>query len=205
MSDMVSVIIPVYNRQAVITECVHSVLAQTYSDFEVLLIDDGSTDDTLTLCRDMAARDPRIRLLQGEHAGVSAARNKGLESADGEYLFFLDSDDVIHPQLLEALVTGMNTTGAEMAGSKTVSISDKNWQQAAQRIEKSPGPGQVEYRCHTDALQAFFCSTSPINLIGGVMMRRDLVGSTRFRTDLFIGEDYFFVYENLIKGPMPHF
>ena len=103
MAAEISVIIPVYNTEKYVEECIESVLAQTYTDFELILIDDGSEDNSREICREMGRKDDRIRLIQMEHRGVSAARNAGMDAAVGKYLFFLDSDDMIHPQLLEAL------------------------------------------------------------------------------------------------------
>ncbi len=197
---MVSVIIPVYNRQDVVSECVQSVLAQSDPDFEIILIDDGSTDRTMEICRELAMQDTRIVLLEGGHGGVSAARNRGLEAARGEYLLFLDSDDVIHPMLLEALVAGLEDSGAAMGGTGVQSIRHDRWQTLADIMAREPGPGVTTHQDHETTRSMVFEQVTPINLIGGVIMRRALVGDTRFRTDLFIGEDFYFVYENLIKG-----
>lgn len=200
MEILVSVIVPVYNRETVLLECVESVLAQSCQNFEIILIDDGSTDQTLSVCRSLASQDTRIRVLEMNHGGVSAARNRGLEAAQGKYVFFIDSDDVIHPQLLETLVTGMNNSDAAIAGTSVVNVPEKHWHRVRPAITKDKGPGEVTYQSHEDTLHAVFHYTTPINLIGGVMIRHDLIGSTQFRTDLHIGEDFFFVYENLIKG-----
>ena len=107
MDVKVSVIIPVYNREQYVEECIQSLQKQTHQNMEIILIDDGSSDNTVQICSRMATEDPRILLLTMEHGGVSAARNKGLDTAKGKYIFFLDSDDVIHPLLLETLVEGM--------------------------------------------------------------------------------------------------
>ena len=200
MDSLVSIIIPVYNRQDVLVECVHSITQQTYPHWEILLIDDGSTDNTLSLCQKLAKCDSRIHVLAAQHGGVSAARNLGLASAQGEFVFFIDSDDVIHPQLLDALVTGMRSTGASIAGTTTVNISTKKWHLTEQLIQHDPGPGEIMFHSNLDALSAMFRGNSPLNVLGGVMFRRNLIDKTRFRTDLHIGEDFFFIYENLIKG-----
>ncbi len=199
MNTLISVIIPVYNRKAVLPECIRSLQGQTCQDFEVVLIDDGSTDGTLELCRELAQQDSRVRLLEGAHGGVSAARNRGLEAAAGAYIFFLDSDDVIHPRLLEDLRTAMETTGAAMAGTGVLSLPEEHWSRVETLIAADSDPAATVHLDHERTLRAFFRSVTPINLIGGVMMRRELIDQTRFRTDLTIGEDYYFVYRNLIK------
>lgn len=199
MNQMISVLIPVYNRQDYIEECIRSVQAQTYGDFEILLIDDGSSDETIPICRRLMAEDPRIRLHCMAHGGISAARNHGLDIARGEYVFFLDSDDIIHPQLLEALVTGLQTTDAAIAATLGEKVPEARWHTALEKCQE-PGPGRTTYQDHPQTLYRLFMTNSPLGIIGGVMMRRELIGNTRFRHDLFIGEDYFFIYENLIKG-----
>lgn len=200
MNELISVIIPVYNREAMLEECVRSLQRQSYGHLEILLIDDGSTDGTPALCRRLAEEDSRIRLLRGAHEGVSAARNLGLEAAAGAYLFFLDSDDVIHPLLLETLLTAMGETGAPLAGSGVCNLSPRRWEDRQALIAQDPGPGRTVFYEHDAVLEALFRSECPLSCIGGVMIRRELVGATRFSDRLFIGEDYWFLYENLIKG-----
>lgn len=92
---MISVIIPVYNTEQYLRRCMDSVLAASYQDFEVLLIDDGSTDGSEKICREYCWRDPRIRFFKQTHAGVSAARNRGIAECLGEWIVFIDSDDFI--------------------------------------------------------------------------------------------------------------
>lgn len=101
----VSVIVPVYNVQAYLPACVESVLRQTLTNFEVLLIDDGSTDQSGHLCDQFAARDPRIRVFHQKNRGLGETRDFGIQQAIGEYICFLDSDDDILPTLLEDNVT----------------------------------------------------------------------------------------------------
>ena len=103
MKEKISVIIPVYNTKEYLEDCVNSVLEQTWTDFKMILVDDGSQDGSREICEELCRRDSRIQIVFQEHKGVSAARNAGIETAEGKYLFFLDSDDRIHPQLLEAL------------------------------------------------------------------------------------------------------
>jgi glycosyltransferase involved in cell wall biosynthesis len=200
MAQTISVIIPVYNRENVIEECVRSVCTQSHKELEIILIDDGSTDKTVEICRNLAAQDSRILLLEPGHTGVSGARNVGLDAATGEYVFFVDSDDVIHPRLLEVLVRGMEETKAGLGGTGIISVPDAHWDRVYPHMKKETGDGEFTFLNHEDTLNAIFRSIAPINLIGGVIMRRDLIGQTRFRTELFIGEDFWFIYQNLIKG-----
>lgn len=93
----ISIIIPVYNSEKYLRECLDSVLAQIYTDFEVLLIDDGSTDASGAICEEYATRDARFKVFHKENGGVSSARNLGIEKAKGEWITFVDSDDVLTP------------------------------------------------------------------------------------------------------------
>jgi hypothetical protein len=98
-----SIIVPIYNREACIHLAIESVIAQTYPSWELLLVDDGSTDQTEEICRRYAAEDTRIRYLRKENGGVSSARNLGLAKMSGEYLLFLDSDDALAQTCLHTL------------------------------------------------------------------------------------------------------
>ena len=100
---LISVIIPIYNRANVLHRSVCSILNQSYQNFELLLIDDGSTDHSYALCLDYAKKDQRIRVYHKENGGVSSARNMGLINCRGDYIYFLDSDDVASPHALEKL------------------------------------------------------------------------------------------------------
>ncbi|MBE6727991.1 MAG: glycosyltransferase family 2 protein [Ruminococcaceae bacterium] len=202
MNDLISIIIPIYNRQNVIEDCINSIKAQTFQNYEILLIDDGSTDNTLNICEKLSENNNKIKLFKMEHKGVSAARNKGLDEAIGEYVFFIDSDDIIHPNLLEALVNGLKSTDASISGTRVITIPEKRWEKAWELIEKDTSSPDTQYLNHEETLKQVFTSSSPtpLNLIGGVMMKRELIGETRFKTDLYIGEDFYFIYQNLIKG-----
>ena len=100
---MISIVIPVYNVEKYLAECVDSVLAQTYTDWEAILVDDGATDSSGRMCDEYAKKDSRIRVIHRENGGLSVARNTGLNAAQGEYIYFLDSDDYILPRTLEEL------------------------------------------------------------------------------------------------------
>ena len=199
MNILISVIIPVLNRQNEIEECIRSVFAQSYENWELLVIDNGSTDQTLKICQTLAAQEPRMRLLSAPR-GVSNARNAGIDAAMGKYLFFLDSDDVIHPSLLETLLVTMEEKQAGLAGTSRINIRQSKWADFAEKPRTHKGIGRTRFLTNEEAIEAIFRYTTPLNIIGGVMMLRSLVGETRFRPDLYIGEDFYFMYENLIKG-----
>ncbi|WP_163710538.1 glycosyltransferase family 2 protein [Mangrovibacterium lignilyticum] len=98
----VSIIVPIYNSSQYVPKCIKSIINQTYTDFELILINDGSTDQSGEICDEIAKRDNRIRVIHTLNGGVSTARNKGIENATGEYLCFIDSDDWIEPDFLES-------------------------------------------------------------------------------------------------------
>lgn len=201
MDNLISVIIPVYNRQDYLPDCIRSLLAQTHKNLQIILIDDGSTDNTPRLCRQYAEQDSRVHFLTGTHGGVSAARNLGLDAATGEYVFFLDSDDAIHPMLLETLVRDMTAHGAALGGTMLANVPDEKWDLVDSVIARDSAPATADYRDHETTMGHVFQIRNPIfGLIGGVMMRRNLIGETRFLGELYIGEDFYFIYQNLIKG-----
>ena len=124
---MISVVVPVYNVEAYLNACVQSVLAQSYKNFELILVNDGSTDQSGGLCDRLAGTDPRIRVIHQANGGLGAARNTGLEAAKGEWLFFLDSDDCIEPEALALTLQAGERYGAELVifGFRSVSESGK--------------------------------------------------------------------------------
>lgn len=118
MKPLISLVIPVYNVQAYLRRCIDSVLAQTYENMEILLVDDGSTDNSGALCDAYAQRDKRVRVLHKTNGGLSDARNVGIEAATGLYLSFADSDDFLAPTYLQHLYDALQRTGARMAISR---------------------------------------------------------------------------------------
>ena len=111
-SGMVSVVMPCYNGADFISETIDSVLAQTYENWELLIIDDGSSDNSLEIVKSYAATDPRIRPISQANAGSAAARNNGIKQARGQYIALLDSDDLWLPEFLESQITFMKSKNA---------------------------------------------------------------------------------------------
>ncbi|MDR3364248.1 MAG: glycosyltransferase [Clostridiales Family XIII bacterium] len=112
---MISVIVPVFNAAEYLEECVSSVLDQSYSNIELILIDDGSTDGSGGMCETIAARDSRVTVIHRENGGVSRARNTGLDAAKGDIIAFLDCDDYILPGMYETLLEKMEQSGSRIA------------------------------------------------------------------------------------------
>lgn len=112
MNELVSVVVPVYNTAPWLDRCVESIAAQTHRKLEILLVDDGSTDESPALCDCWAQKDPRIRVIHKKNEGLGMARNTGMDQASGRYLFFFDSDDYIEPQLVENCLARARETEA---------------------------------------------------------------------------------------------
>ena len=122
---LISVIVPVYNVAPYLESCVSSILASTYVHLELLLVDDGSTDGSGALCDELAQRDARIRVIhQPENGGQGKARNTGLDACQGDYISFIDSDDTIHPRMLERLYELLTTYQASISFCSRKVISD---------------------------------------------------------------------------------
>lgn len=152
MDSRLSIIIPVYNNENYLRPALQSVLAQTYPDFEVLVIDDGSTDGSLAICREFAQKDKRLRVIQKENGGVSSARNRGLEEAAGQYIAFVDGDDCIDPEMYTTMITILQDTGADLVDCRVikerqymprsyekgdVEVSDHPWNICQKRVTSS--------------------------------------------------------------------
>ncbi len=110
----VTVIVPMYNAAATIERCVKSVLAQTMPDYQLLVVDNASTDGSADICRSVAAGDPRVRIVREEKRGVSAARNRGLAESGSEYIYFLDADDAMGPGALQETLSEARAFGADI-------------------------------------------------------------------------------------------
>ena len=111
---MVSVIVPIYKIPEYLSCCIDSILAQTYPDFELILVDDGSPDNCGRICDDYAKRDNRIKVVHKVNGGLTSARNAGLEVAKGEWIMHVDGDDWIEPDMIESLIEAAQITGADM-------------------------------------------------------------------------------------------
>lgn len=117
---MISIIIPVYNAEKYLKKCLDSILSQTYKDFEVILINDGSIDDSKKICEEYQKKDKRFKLINKENGGPSSARNLGLKSAKGEYISLVDADDYLRDDFYEKLVASIEKNNSDIAFCKYV-------------------------------------------------------------------------------------
>lgn len=125
MQELISVIVPVYNIMDCLPKCVQSICDQTYTNLEILLVDDGSTDGTEKLVDELAKKDERIRVFHKPNGGSSSARNLGIREARGKYLGFVDSDDYIEPEMYQELLTCIQENGVRMAQTSRDEIDEQ--------------------------------------------------------------------------------
>jgi glycosyltransferase involved in cell wall biosynthesis len=116
---MISIILATYNTADYLERCVNSIINQTYKDLEIIIVNDGSTDNTAEILNEFQQKDCRIKMIHQENKGHSEARNVGMDNAHGDYYFFIDSDDYLHRQAIEILWNNMQETGADISIGNT--------------------------------------------------------------------------------------
>ena len=147
MTPSVSVIIPVFNVERHIDACLSSVLSQSFPHFEVLCVNDGSTDGSYAKLQEWGAKDKRIRILSQENRGVSVSRNNALREAKGEYILFVDSDDTIHPQLIELVYQIAHKEKADVVNFLYQRGDENSWD------VKPVDAAHLQYRVTNDPLK----------------------------------------------------
>ena len=191
----ISVIIPVYNTAAFLDDCLSSVVRQTYSDLQIILIDDGSTDASGSMCDFWAEKDERIQVIHQKNAGVSAARNAGLCAATGDLIAFLDSDDTLPPEAYEQLVTGMGN--ADLVMGRTRNMAEDG------TLLADDGPSDITPQRDTFLLELFEeRSGCYLGYMGGKLIRREILEQHQIRFDptIRMNEDRLFLTEYLIHS-----
>lgn len=195
----ITIITPVYNKAPFLPSCLDAILAQTYQNLEILLIDDASTDESLAICRAYEKRDSRIRLLvMEENVGAANARNRGLDEATGELIGFVDADDLPAPDMMEKLWEALTRTGADVAVCASV-----------RRLANHPDPGYPVGLCGQERLldnaaaMEHLVSEFPRSLhleiaLWNKLYRRALIGDVRMLP--INSEDYLFNYEVFKKA-----
>lgn len=142
-NEKVSVIIPIYNVEKYLEQCISSVCAQTYQNLEIILVDDGSSDSCGKICDSWEQKDERIRVIHQINGGVSKARNAGLDVASGEYVGFVDSDDYLHPEMYENLVNAIKENGCQVAMCPYQAVDEEG--KDIQRIKENLPPGVYSF------------------------------------------------------------
>lgn len=191
MNQKISIIVPAYNCENKIEKCIKSISRQTYDNLEIIIVNDGSTDNTALICQKLAHNDERIKVINQENQGVSMARNQGIKCATGEYIQFVDADDTIEPDMTATLV-------------KTMRKYDCQFVICGYNQYKN---GNKEIICHPDGeydLEDFknvfmeFYNTWMINMPWNKMYKKECI-HTQFQSDINLGEDLIFNLE-YIKG-----
>lgn len=173
---MVSIVIPVYNVEKYLRQCVDSVLAQTYPDWELILVDDGSPDSCPQICDEYASKDTRIKVIHQNNGGLSSARNTGIRHTIGEYITFIDSDDSIHPEYLDTLVSIITESQAEISCINFCDNLD-NLKKSNQHYQVFPG---VEFSEKTLYQQYKYCSHSA----WGKLYKKQLISNNFYTTGI---------------------
>lgn len=188
----VSMIVPVYNCEAYLEKCVNSILGQTEPNFELILVDDGSRDKSGTICDDFAAKDKRILVIHQENAGVSAARNAGLDAATGEYIGFVDADDYVLPNMLEVLLNHIDAASICMFDLITIWSSGKK------------EPDTIDLLAKSQTLQKCDFSPQLLRMMAGsacrCLYRAELLSDVRFPVGLKLSEDRLFNIQAMGKA-----
>lgn len=193
---MVRIIVPVYKVEKFLPKCIESVLNQTYTDFELILVDDGSPDKSPEICDKYAELDKRVVVIHQKNAGVSAARNAGLENAKGEYIGFVDPDDWIAPKMYEQMIFAMEGSNADLAICG-YDYYDEDYHVDEQRRYKVRSNEVVDQR---EIMNRF--SDMPPSIRHGVcnkLFKNNLLHTQRFINGLHSSEDVYFLNEYVQK------
>ena len=180
----VTVIVPFYNVQDCLKRCIDSVLNQSFTSFEIILVDDGSTDDSSSIGGLMCGVDSRIRYYYKKNGGVSSARNAGLSLAVGKYVMFIDADDTISENALDALYSAAEINDADIVYGKYC-IASKEGLSVRQKL--------IDNSSNISAVRSLMSSVD-------CLFRRELIENLKFDTGLSIGEDYRFLVEAFYKA-----
>ena len=192
MRPMVSIIVPIYNAEQYLRRCVDSILNQEYTDFELLLVNDGSTDASGDICEEYGDRDPRVIVIQKENTGVSDSRNRALDRARGKYLQFLDSDDWITPDATRLFVRAAEEYGCDMVISDFYRVVGERLSPKGD-IEEEGVLTREEFAAHMMENPADFY----YGVLWNKLYRRDIVEEHNLRMDTDISwcEDFMFNLE----------
>lgn len=184
MKDKVSIIVPVYNVGRYLSKCVNSLIKQTYSNIEIILVDDGSKDESVEICNEYKKNDSRIKVIHKQNNGVSAARNTGIENATGEYICFVDGDDYVMEDYVEYLVNLLEKNNGDISLT-TEMFGNFNIEQT--KCES------VKIWNGEDASEGILCYKVPIGVYCKLFKKSFIDDKKiRFFEDIFMGEGFNF-------------
>lgn len=192
-SALISVIVPVYNVEKYLPKCIESIMAQTYTDLEILLIDDGATDSSGAICDEYARRDERIRVIHKENGGLSDARNRGIEEARGEYIGFVDSDDHIAPDMYEELYGLICRYGVSMSACDVCDVREGTEPAPTTKMERELLADREE------AMRIVLDGRINYAYAWNKLYHRDLFESIRYPVGKYI-EDFFVILPLIEKA-----
>lgn len=193
MSELISIIVPVYNVEKYLDKCIQSIIKQSYDDWELLLIDDGSTDLSGKICDSYAEQDNRIRVIHQDNRGRSGARNKGLENSIGKYIMFVDGDDWIDENCLDTAYTELKRADATMVVFRGRNIYSDH-------IEDEGGPEKVIFT-DSEPLEFYIEGQKTYqasNTVWGKLYLKDLLRDIRFDESRYY-EDVMFILQAYYK------
>lgn len=196
VDNLVSVIVPVYNTQDYLNNCIDSILEQSYKNIEIILIDDGSTDQSAKICDQYATIDNRVRVIHQNNSGVSNARNTGLEQSNGSYITFIDSDDTIDKDFIDVLYNGFdNSIDMTVCSFDIVKVQhDPDLRNSICEV------GARKVLSKDEAIETVLRG----ELFGGhscnKMFRKKVLENIKFQDNIHICEDMLFVIEYLLKS-----
>ncbi len=195
---LISIILPVYNTEEYLPACLDSILGGTYQNLEIILANDGSTDNSLSICHQYAERDPRIQVLSHENHGVSYTRNRALSVARGEYIGFVDSDDLVEPEMYATLLENIEKSDADIAVCNFYFVSA-----AGARPSTDEGAESV-YSCE-DAAKIMLSGHPFTGHLWSKLFRREVLDGVRFDESVKIAEDTLFIWQSLPYVKQVHF
>lgn len=182
MVHLISVIVPVYNVEKYLPRCIDSIILQTYKDLEIILIDDGSTDNSGKICDEYATKDKRIKVVHKQNGGVSSARNKGLEFATGQYISFIDGDDFIDEDMFEYLFNLITFSKASIARCEVY--------------------GEKKSEVKTGIYNSLegFNNCFPYIYLWNMLFTRNVISELKFDENISLAEDMKFCFEAFLKS-----
>ncbi|MCR5485013.1 MAG: glycosyltransferase [Clostridiales bacterium] len=192
-SDLITVIVPVYNVEKFLRDAVASIAAQTYQNIEIILVDDGSTDNSGKICDELKEGDDRIKVIHQKNVGLSGARNSGLDNATGKYVSFIDSDDRICPEMIETLYRGIVDNDADVSCCDLLNIISG---EPSKKVIKNMISGVVDYGRYDllDFFENHFNKEFPVNVCSR-MFKLSLINELKLRfvpTQKVYAEDQLF-------------
>lgn len=191
MYPLISIIVPVYNTEKYLKKCVDSLVSQTYHQLEIILVDDGSTDKSGSICDDYARQDGRIRVIHQENSGSAAARNAGMDCISGDYVGFVDTDDWVLPQMYEKMLCAAQEQNADIVISGII-FDNLLWQRRLCDDDRRNFDNK-------NLVQAYLTEPYVNNVVWNKLYRRDVLGDIRFPV-VRRSEDVAFTIQVLLRS-----